>query len=109
MKDLPIRVKEEFRRGNFTVRKRSGKYKGVWTNTVLKQSCNKDAKTKLFSGISQQQAVITKYLKALPELTSISEATMRMVNMMKDEIYHDKKMPEKQKSNIIRIQHVIKE
>ena len=100
MKDLPIRVKEEFRRGNFTVRKRSGKYNGVWTDMALEQSYNKDAKTKLFSGISQQQAVITKYLKALPELTSISEATMRMVNMMKDEIYHDKKMPVKNRNPI---------
>ena len=43
MKDLPIRVKEEFRSGNFTVRKRSGKYNGVWTDMALEQSYNRDA------------------------------------------------------------------
>jgi hypothetical protein len=31
-------------------------------------------------------ATISKYLKALPELTSISQQTLEMVHMMKDDV-----------------------
>jgi len=86
MEELPKSVKSQFETGKFTVRQKRGKYNGVWTDMALEQTYNKDAKTKLFSGVSQTQAMISKYLKALPELTSISQQTLEMVHMMKDDV-----------------------
>jgi hypothetical protein len=42
---------------------------------------NRDAKTKLFTGISQKPTTIDKYLRALPILTAISEETKAMANL----------------------------
>ena len=62
MKELPLSVKSEFEKGNFTVRKLPGKFNGIWSDMALEQTYNKDAKTKLFHGISQRPETITKYL-----------------------------------------------
>ena len=43
MKELPLMVKSEFEKGNFTVRQLSGKFNGVWSDMALKQTYNKDA------------------------------------------------------------------
>ena len=48
---------------------------------ILEQTFNKDAKTKLFSGITKNKAAVTKYLKALPVVTAISEGTLKMAHM----------------------------
>lgn len=74
---------------------------------ALEQTYNKDAKTKLFAGISQSQSTISKYLKALPELTSISQQTLEMARMMKDEVQVGTGSSEKEDICITRIIKVI--
>lgn len=81
MKNLPQSVLEEFEKGNFVVRRKEGKFNGVWTDLALEQTYNKDAKTKLYAGITKNQAAIAKYLKALPIITAISEQTLHMARM----------------------------
>ena len=84
MKELPLMGKSEFEKGNCTVRQLSGKFNGVWSDMALEQAYNKDAKTKLLHGISQRPGTITKYLRAIPSLTAISEKTLAMANMTHD-------------------------
>lgn len=74
-------VHQEFMEGNFTIRQTPGKFNAVWTDMALEKTYNRDAKTVLFRGITQKQATMDKYLKALPVLTAISEETQKMVNM----------------------------
>ena len=63
MNSLPASVTLEFQKGNFAVRRKEGKFNGVWTNMALEQTFNKDAKTKLFSSITKNTAAVAKYLK----------------------------------------------
>ena len=81
MKSLPASVQLEFQMGNCTVRRKEGKFNGVWADMALEQTFNKDAKTKLFSGITKNKAAVAKYLKALPVITAISEETLKMAHM----------------------------
>jgi hypothetical protein len=87
MKNLPNsapEVHQEFIAKNFTIRQTPGKFNAVWTDMALEKTYNRDAKTVLFQGITQNQATMDKYLKALPVLTAISEETQKMVNMSED-------------------------
>ena len=68
-----------FKDGNFTVRQTEGRFNGVCTD--MAQTYNRNAKTKLFTGISQQPAAMEKYLKALPVLTAVSEQTKAMAHL----------------------------
>ena len=63
------------------VRRKEGKFNGVWTDMALEQTLNNDAKTKLFSGITKNKGAVAKYLKALPVITAISEETLNMAHM----------------------------
>ena len=81
MKSLPASVELEFQMGNFTVRRREGKFNGVWADMALEQTFNKDARTKLFSGITKNKPDVAKYLKALLVITAISEETLKMAHM----------------------------
>jgi len=84
MKNLPDtapEVYQQFLDGNFCVRQTSGNFNAVWTDMALEKTYNRDAKTVLFHGITQKQATMDKYLKALPMLTAISEETKKMVHM----------------------------
>ena len=67
--------------GNFTVQRKEGKFNGVWADMALEQTFNKDAKTKLFSGITKNKAAVAKYLKPLPVITAISKETLKMAYM----------------------------
>lgn len=81
MKSLPSAVKLEFTKGNFTVRQQRGKFNGVWSDMALEKTYNKDAKTKLLLGITKHQDTISKYLKALPILTGVSDKVLEMAHM----------------------------
>ena len=72
-------VYEAFKRGNFNVHQTQGNFNEVWSDMALEQAYNCDAKTQLFSGITQQPQAIGKYLKALPVMTSVSEQVKTMV------------------------------
>ena len=85
MKDLPAQVKSEFLKGNFAVHEQKGIFNGVWSAMALEKTYNKDAKTKLLHGINQRPDTISKYLRALPSLTAVSEKTLQMAHMKQDD------------------------
>ena len=107
MKALPNSVETEFRKENFVVRQRAGKLNGMWTDMASEQTYNRDAKTKLFSGISQNPSTTDKYLKSLPALTSISQQTLEMAHMLKEESNTGKISPAKEKDVVTRIVNVL--
>jgi len=111
MKNLPASIETEFKNGNFVVRKKEGKFNGVWTDMALEQTYNKDAKTKLFTGITQQPATISKYLKALPGITAVSEQTRRMANMNNTDAQtsSDDSSAVKDKKTVRKILNIVKE
>ena len=91
MRSLPTlapNIYREFKNGKFTVRQTEGRFYGVWTDMALEKTYNRDAKTKLFTGISQQPAGLEKYLKALPVLTAVSEQTKAMAHLDANDTKH---------------------
>ncbi|KAA0709188.1 hypothetical protein E1301_Tti017633 [Triplophysa tibetana] len=70
---LAPNIYKEFKEGKITVRQTEGRFNGVWKDMALEKTYKRDAKTKLFNGISQQPVAMEKYLKALPVLTAVSE------------------------------------
>jgi hypothetical protein len=87
MNSLPECVKTVFEKGGLAVRRKEGKLNGVWTGMVLEQTFYKDNKTKLFS--EKNEAVIAKYLKALPVISAISEETLWMAHMTSNALSDD--------------------
>ncbi|KAA0703180.1 hypothetical protein E1301_Tti007023 [Triplophysa tibetana] len=53
---------------------------------------DRDAKTKLFNGISEKPAAMEKCLKALPVLTAVSEQTKAMPHLDADDTKHQEDM-----------------
>ncbi|KAJ8403226.1 hypothetical protein AAFF_G00354430 [Aldrovandia affinis] len=91
MRSLPTlapNIHREFKDGKFTVRQTEGCFNGVWTDMALEKTYIRDAKTKLFNGISQQLAAMEKYLRALPVLTAVSEQTKAMAHLDMDDTKH---------------------
>ena len=68
---------------------------------------NRDTKTKLFSGISQNQFTTNKNLKAFPALTSNSQQTLEMARMISDKAITGKISPVKEKNVVSRIVSVL--
>ena len=56
---LALNILKAFQDGSFTVRQTEGRFNGVWIYMALQQTYKRDAKTKSFTGISQQQAAIS--------------------------------------------------
>ncbi|KAJ8321079.1 hypothetical protein KUTeg_002666 [Tegillarca granosa] len=84
MKELPKKhpnVYENFIIRNFNVHRTNGKFNGIWTDLALEQTYNKEGKTTLFKGISQQPASRDKYIKTVPFLTKVSESVKAMVGI----------------------------
>ena len=65
-----------------------GRCNGVWTDMALEKTYNRDAKTKLFTRISQQSTAMDKYLQALLMLTAVSEQTKVMAHLNPNEPKH---------------------
>ncbi|CAH1796874.1 unnamed protein product [Owenia fusiformis] len=72
---------KEFMDGNFTVHRTEGSFNGCWTDLALEQTYNKDGKSVLFKGITQEPAARDKYIKTVPYLTAVSEDVKAMVHM----------------------------
>ena len=85
---LSPNIYREFKDGKFTLRQTEGRFNGVWKDMALEKTYNRDAKTKLFTGISQQPAAMEKYLKALPVLTAVSKHTKIMAHLDADDTKH---------------------
>ena len=54
----------------------------------LEKTCNRDANTKLSTGISHQPATMVKYWRALTVLTAESEQTKAMPHLDLDDTKH---------------------
>ena len=107
MKDLPAQVKSEFLKGNFAVHEQKGKFNGVWSDMALEKTYNKDAKTKLLHGITQRPDTISKYLRALPSLTAVSEKTLQMAHMKQDD-RSEKSTSERDVRQVLNIKSLVK-
>ena len=91
----------KFKVGLFTVYQAEGRFSTVWPDTGLEKTYNYDAKVKLFFGISQNSAVMEKYLRALPVLTEVSEQVKAMAHLDMDDNrhYEDYKSQGRQEAN----------
>lgn len=93
-------IHREFKDGKFNVHQTESHFNGVWTDMALKKTYNRDARTKLFTGISQQPAM-DKYWQALPVLTAISEQTKAKAHLDMDDTKHHKDSKEQRKQKVL--------
>ena len=76
--------------GHIAVRQTEAQFNGVWRDMTLEKTYNRDAKTKSFTGISQQPAAMDKYVRVLPVMTAESEQTKAMAHLdLDDTKYHE--------------------
>ena len=76
--------------GHIAVRQPESQFNGVWRDMTLEKTCNRDTKTKSFTGSSQQPEAMEKYWRALPVLTAESEQTKAMIHLdLDDTKYHE--------------------
>ena len=71
--------------GHIAVRQTEAQFNGVCRGMTLEKTCNRDVKTKSFTGISQQPAAMEKYWRAFPVLTAESEQTNAMPHLDLDD------------------------
>ena len=84
MRDLEEKhptVYNNFIRGLINVHRTEGRFKGVWTDMVLDQTYNKEGKTSLVKGISQNPGAREKYIKSAPFLSHVSESVKAMAQL----------------------------
>ena len=84
MRDLEEKhpaVYNNFIRGRFTVHRTEGRFNGVWTDMALEQTYNKEGKTSLVKGISQNPGAREKYIKSAPFLSHVSESVKAMAQL----------------------------
>lgn len=84
MRDLEEKhpaVYNNFIRGHFTVHRTEGRFNGVWIDIVLEQTYNKEGKTSLVKGISQNPGAREKYIKSAPFLFHVSESEKAMAQL----------------------------
>ena len=75
--------------GHITVRQTEAQFNGVCIDMTLKKTYNRDANTKLFTGISHQPAAMEKNWRALIVLTAVSEQTKAMTHLDLDDTKRD--------------------
>ena len=67
--------------GNFTVRRKEGKFNGVWADMAQKTDAQQRCQDKAVFWHNKKQAAVAKYLKALLVITAISKETLKMAHM----------------------------
>ena len=72
-------IYEEFLAGNFTVHKNKSMFNCVWSDLALEQTYNREGKSSLFKGITQNKAAVQIYIKISPFLTYVSEHMTTMI------------------------------
>ena len=70
-----------FMNGKFCVHRTAGSFNGIWVDLAHEQTYNRDGKTSLMKGTSQNPAARDKYLKTAPFLTAVSQQVENMVNI----------------------------
>ena len=71
MSTLAPNIFQAFKEGQFTVRQTEGRFNGVRTDMTLEKTYNRDAKTKLVTGISQQPCLFYWTFTLIDRLNSI--------------------------------------
>lgn len=110
MNNLPLSapdVHQEFMAGNFNVHVTEGCFNGVWTDLALEQTYNKEGKTLLFKGITQDDATREKYVKTLPFLTAASESVKEMVHMNCQHSDHHDKLTKEDLEKVLKIKFTV--
>ena len=102
-------VHQAFEEGNFRVHATEGGFNGVWTDLALEQTYNKEGRTSLFKGITQDEATREKYIKTLPFLTSVSEYVKEMVHMDCPQSDHQDKMTKDDIDKVMKIKLTVTE
>ena len=74
-------VNTEFMNGNFCVHRTTGTFNGIWVDLAHEQTYNRDGKTSLMKGTSQNPAARDKYLKTAPFLTAVSQQVEDMLKI----------------------------
>ena len=59
----------------------TGRFTGIWTDMALEQTYNKEGKTSLVKGISQNPGAREKYIKSAPFLSHVSESVKAMAQL----------------------------
>ncbi len=78
--------------GHIAVRQTEAQFNGVWRDMTLEKTCNRDTKTKSFTGIILQSAASShgEIQRVLPVLTAESEQTKAMTHLYLDDTkYHE--------------------
>ena len=73
-------VHTEFINGNFCVHRTTGTFNGIWVDLAHEQTYNRDGKTSLSKGTSQNPAAREKYLKTAPFLNAVSQQIEDMLH-----------------------------
>ena len=73
-------VHTEFINGNFCVHRTTGTFNGIWVDLAHEQTYNRDGKTSLMKGTSQNPAAQEKYLKTAPFLNAVSQQIEEMLH-----------------------------
>jgi len=100
MRNLPPEIATEFQCGRFKVRVTAGKFNAVWTDMALEQTYNREAKTQLFKGITQEESTREKYLRAIPALTAVSEQAKTMAHIQGGGIQSTNTQARKDRSSV---------
>ena len=74
-------VYTQFTNGNFTVRQKTGRYNGVWSDLALEQTYNREGKMTLLKGLAANPSTQQKYIKAAPLMTKVSQSIKQMANV----------------------------
>ena len=78
-------IQQAFKNGQLTIHQSEGRFRtDMALENTYNRDANRDAETKLFTGISQQSTAMEKYLLALPILTAVSEQTKVMTHLNPD-------------------------
>ena len=73
-------VHTEFIKGYFSVHRTTGMLYSIWADLAHEQTYNRDGKTSLVKGASQNPAARENYLKTAPFLNAVSQQTEDMLH-----------------------------
>ena len=77
-----------FINGNFCVHRTTCMLFGIWADLAHEQTYNRDGKTSLVKGASQNPAAREKYLKTAPFLNAVSQHTEDMLHTLRSVSSH---------------------
>ena len=87
---LALNILKAYKKGIqiISVRQTEAQFNGVWRDMTLENTYNRDAKTKLSTGISHQLGTMVKYWRVITVLTAESAQTNAMPHLDMDDTKH---------------------